>query len=137
MALKLLLIGLFGGVGAISRYLLAGLVHGGYAKLANSTLAITFPLGTLFVNALGCLLIGVAAAVFAGPATVREDLRLAIMVGLLGGFTTFSTFGFETMQFINDGQFSRALTNLLLMNITCLAAVWIGYRITERIVGIA
>ena len=126
---KLLLIALGGAVGSIGRYLLGGWVQ----RLAPG--GGTFPIGTLAVNALGCLLIGILAAAFAGPHLVRDETRLLLMVGILGGFTTFSTFGLETFELINEGDFARAALNIALSLIVCLAAVWIGYRVAERIFG--
>ncbi|MFQ5489907.1 MAG: fluoride efflux transporter CrcB, partial [Phycisphaerae bacterium] len=96
-----------------------------------------FPLGTLTVNVCGCLLIGVLSAFFAGPQLVREEYRVALLVGLLGGLTTFSSFGWETTALINDGQLVRAGLNVLLNNGAGLAAVWLGYRLTEGWVGAA
>jgi fluoride exporter len=125
---KLLLIALGGAFGSVLRYLVAGWMQ----KL----IATPFPLGTLTVNVVGCLCIGVLAAIFAGPHLVREEYRLALTIGVLGGFTTFSTFGLETFEFINDGQWKSALINIALSNLACLVAVWLGYRITERIVGV-
>lgn len=84
---RLALIFLGSGVGSVLRYLLAGSVHR-YAKGS-------FPLGTLAVNLLGCALIGLLAGLFTGPWLIREDYRIAILVGALGGFTTFSIFAFE------------------------------------------
>ena len=105
---KLMVIAVGGGVGAVGRYLLAGW---------------TFPLGTLAVNVFGCLVIGVLGAVFGGPHLIRQEYRLLLMVGLLGGFTTFSTFGLETMAMINEGQFALAGVNVLLSNGLGLLAV--------------
>lgn len=127
MLIKLLCIGAGGGVGAIARYALAGLVHRAFDT--------SFPLGTLVVNALGCLAIGVLGAMFAAPHLVREETRLLLMVGLLGGFTTFSSFGLETFEAINEGNLGRAGLNIALSVIVCLAAVWVGYRVTEHWIG--
>jgi CrcB protein len=124
---RIILIALGGGAGSLLRYFLAG-----WCQRATES---TFPVGTMTVNILGCLCIGVLGAAFAGPHLVREEWRLAAMVGVLGGFTTFSTFGFETFQLFNDGQFGRALLNVLLTNAMCLAAVWAGYRLTEHFAG--
>ena len=124
---KLALIALGGAFGSVMRYLVAGWMQ----RLMENP----FPIGTLAVNLTGCLCIGALAAVFAGPHTWREEYRFALMVGVLGGYTTFSTFGLETFEFINDGQWRHAMLNVLLSNVSCLIAVWAGYRITERIVG--
>jgi CrcB protein len=124
---KLLLIALGGAFGSVMRYLIAGWMQ----RLFENP----FPIGTFTVNVTGCLCVGVLAAYFAGPHLVREEYKLALTVGVLGGFTTFSTFGMETFSYLNEGQWGRAALNVLLTNITCLAAVWIGYRMTERLVG--
>ncbi len=126
--IKLLCIAAGGGAGALCRYALSG--------VCQSASGVMFPIGTLTVNVLGCLLIGILGAVFASPQLVREEIRLFLMIGLLGGFTTFSTFGFETLELMNDRQFSLAAANVALSNTLGLAAVWIGYRMTERVVGV-
>ena len=93
----------------------------------------TFPAGTLAVNVLGCLLIGVlAAAALAGPLAMREDYRLGLMVGVLGGFTTFSAFGLETFSLATKGQTISAIAYIAASVILALLAVWLGYRATER-----
>ena len=126
--LKLLLIALGGGFGSVARYAIAGWVQTASDKL--------FPVGTMVVNVLGCLAIGVLGAIFAGPHSVREEYRLALTIGVLGGFTTFSTFSYETIELLNDGQLAKAAINVLLTNILCLIAAWIGYRLTEHFVGV-
>jgi CrcB protein len=126
LLVKVLLIGAGGALGAVARYGLAGLVQ---------RVSADFPYGTMSVNVLGCLVIGIVGAYFAGPALVREEWRLAILIGLLGGFTTFSTFSFETFQLMNDGAWTRAGANVLLTNFLCLSTTWIGYRLTEHFVG--
>jgi CrcB protein len=84
--LKWGLIALGGGAGAVLRYAAAGWGQ----KLSDGV----FPLGTLIVNVSGCLLIGFLAAAFSGPQLVREEWRMAVLVGFLGSYTTFSTFGY-------------------------------------------
>lgn len=125
---KLLFIAGGSACGGVLRYLLQGwgqrLVEG------------DFPLGTLLGNVLGCLLIGFLNAAFTGPLLIREEYRIALTVGLLGGFTTFSAFGWETFALANDGQGLRALFNLLLSVTLGLAAVWAGYRLAEKWLGV-
>ncbi|MCP4248982.1 MAG: fluoride efflux transporter CrcB [bacterium] len=118
---KLLLIAAGGGVGAVLRYLVAGWGQ----RLGDGS----FPWGTLIVNCSGCLAIGFLAALFAGPHLIREEYRVAILVGLLGAFTTFSTFGWETFALANTGQFALAAVNLVASNGVGLLAVWLGYRV--------
>lgn len=125
---KLLYIALGGGVGSVLRYLLSGW---GQRAVGGER----FPVGTLAVNVLGCLAMGVLGARFALHRG-REEWRLLLLVGLLGGFTTFSSFAFETLALADDGARGRAFTNVLLTNALCLLAVWAGYRAAQRWYGI-
>jgi CrcB protein len=118
---KLLFIALGGAAGSVARYLVA--VQG--QRLSQSM----FPVGTLTVNVLGCLLIGLLGTLFAGPVIVREEYRLALLVGFLGGFTTFSTFGLETFSLVSDREWWLASLNVLGSNVLGLAAVWVGNRL--------
>ncbi len=118
---KLLLIGLGGAGGSMMRYLVGGWMQ----KLSNGV----FPLGTLTVNVVGCFLIGLLNVALLGPFTVREEFRFAILVGVLGGFTTFSSYGWETLSLTNDGQWLAAASNFLLNNVLGFAAAWLGYRL--------
>ena len=124
---KLVWIAAGGGAGSVLRYLVSGWGQ----RLGNGS----FPIGTLIVNVVGCLIIGVLAAAFAGPVLVREEHRMAVMVGVLGGFTTFSTFSYETVGLANEGQFARAGLNILLNNALGLAAAWVGYRLAQKWLG--
>ena len=124
---KVLLVALGGGVGSALRYLVSQWVQ----RLAGETL----PLGTLSVNVIGCLSIGVLAALFASPHAPREAYRLLFAVGVLGGFTTFSAFGMETFLLASENQLFRSGLNLVLTNGLCLSAVWVGYRVAERFVA--
>lgn len=124
---KLALIACGSAAGGVARFLLTGAVH----RLVDTD----FPLGTLVVNVLGCLLIGGLGAVFAGPHLVPEAYRFALAIGVLGGFTTFSSYSLETLNLLNDGQFARAAANVLLSNGLGLVAVWLGYRVVQRWVG--
>lgn len=126
--MKLLMIAAGGAVGALCRYAMAGWAQ----KLAGGT----FPLGTLVVNVSGCILIGVLGGLFAGPHLIREEFRVALLVGFLGALTTFSTFGWETMAQINDGEFGLAALNVILNNGLCLVAVWFSYRLAEKWFGV-
>lgn len=124
---KLILIFVGSGLGGVLRYALGGWVQG----LAGAS----FPTGTLVVNVTGCLAIGFLGAAFAGPVLIREEYRIAILVGLLGGFTTFSTFGRETMALAANREMLLAGLNLLLSNGLGLAAVLLGSRVAERMYG--
>jgi fluoride exporter len=124
---RLALIAAGSALGGVLRYLMQGW---GQALTAGA-----FPIGTLLVNVLGCFLIGFLNAAFTGPRLIREEYRIALTVGILGGFTTFSAFGWETFALANDGQGVRALFNLLLSVTLGLAAVWGGYRLAEAWLG--
>ena len=124
---KLFLIFLGSGLGGVSRYLVSG-----WAQRAGNG---SFPTGTLLVNILGCLAIGFLSAAFASRWLLREEFRIALIIGLIGGFTTFSAFGMETFAMLNDGQRLRAGVNVLLSVVFGLMAVWIGYRVAERWLG--
>jgi CrcB protein len=125
---KLVLIGFGGALGSVLRYLL-----GGWIQRATS---VSFPTGTLFINVSGCFAIGFLGMLFTGPLLIREEYRVAILVGILGGYTTFSTFGRETFMLAGDNQVLYAVTNLLLSNTFGLVAVWLGHRLAEHWFGV-
>jgi fluoride exporter len=124
---RILMVAAGGATGAVLRYLIGGWCQ----KLMNSP----FPIGTLAINVTGCFLIGFLATVFSRYILIRDEYRIAILIGVLGGFTTFSTFGWETFSLINDGQKWHAAANLLLSNVVGLGGVWIGYRLAEKWYG--
>ena len=120
---KILIVGVGGFLGACARYLLSGAaqrLHGG-----------TFPLGTLAVNVLGCLLIGVAMAVAEERSLLGPNARLFIMMGLLGSFTTFSTFGYETVELLRDGELRWALYSAAANFVLGVGAVVAGRFLTK------
>jgi len=116
--MKLLYIGLGGVIGAVLRYVLTGLPHKVYWG--------SFPLGTLFVNLLGSFLIGFGFVIF-GKENMPENLKLFLFIGILGSFTTFSTFMFESMSLFREGDIRFALINLGAANILGLFFVYLGY----------
>jgi len=125
--IKILMIAVGGGAGALLRYLVSGVVH----AVADTP----FPLGTLVVNVIGCFLTGSLGAYFAGPQLVREEVRITLFVGVLGAFTTFSSFSWETLSLAKDGDIRLALVNVVLNNVLALTALWFGYRVTEKWFG--
>ena len=125
---KVLLIFVGSGCGGVLRYAIAGWTQ----KLANGS----FPAGTLLVNLTGCLLVGFLTAAFSGRVLLREEYRVALLVGLLGGYTTFATFGLETFNLLNAGQFARAVANIALSVGVGVIAVWFGYRLAEYWLGV-
>ena len=125
---KLALVALGGGFGSVLRYVLAGWCQ----QLSKGS----FPLGTLAVNVLGCLAIGALKAAFTGSLLIKEEYQIALTIGLLGGFTTFSAFGWETFALANERDWPQAGLNLLLNVGLGLAAVLIGYRLAQKWYGV-
>ena len=125
--LKPVLIFLGAGAGGVLRYWLGGWVQG----VAGPG----FPVGTLVVNVTGCLAIGFLTTLFTGAGLVREEFRAAIIIGILGGYTTFSSFGRETMSLVANGQWTCAGLNVLLSNVLGLGAVWVGIALATRLYG--
>jgi len=126
--LKWLLIAAGSGLGGVLRYAVQGWVQ----RLSNGS----FPTGTLAVNVSSCLVIGFLSGLFAGPQLIREEYRIALTVGVLGGYSTFSTLGLESFNLANDGEFRMALLNMFLSCGLGFAAVWLGYRAAERWLGV-
>jgi len=118
---NLLFIAAAGSIGAVLRYL----VSTGVQSLGLAA----FPLGTLVVNTLGCLAMGFLAATLAESTSLSDAHRLALFVGLLGGFTTFSTYGLETFALLETGAIGPAALNFVLSNALGVLAVWVGYRL--------
>ena len=124
MALRLLLIALGGAVGTLARY-------GAGALLRGASQRGEFPYGTLAVNLVGCFAIGLFSGLFAERWPVREEYRLALIVGVLGGFTTFSSFGWETAAMLRDGHVLRAAANVLAQNVLGVVLVFAGYALAR------
>lgn len=132
------------GVGGALRYLVTGVVQSrvviplealGPSATAPAAQLPAFPVGTLVVNVSGCLLIGVLVVLLAGPSLGREWVRLAVLVGVLGGFTTFSAFGRETFGMIHDGRWPAAMVYVLVSNLAGFGAVWLGHSLATRLYG--
>jgi len=117
--LGIILVGLGSLIGGVLRY---GLSNWTY-KILDSP---WFPYGTLAVNALGCLVIGFLAGMAETRAAFTPEIRLFVFVGLLGGFTTFSSFALETFALARDTQSVAALANIGLQLASGLLAVWAG-----------
>ncbi len=117
---KLLLIGFGGFLGAIARYWLSGLAH----RITHISM---FPIGTFTVNILGCLIIGFLASLVETHNMFSPNMRIFLMIGILGAFTTFSTFSLETFQLIRDSQFILAGFNVILQVVIGFLAVWGGW----------
>lgn len=118
---RLLIVALSGAAGCVLRYLLITWS----ARLG----AAPFPAGTVLVNMLGCLAIGFVAPLLLEAAEPLERMRLAIVVGFLGGFTTFSAFAWETLHLANARRFDLALLNVGLSNGLGLLCAWMGHQV--------
>lgn len=126
MGAQVLWIGLAGAVGAVTRYAIAGWTQ---SVFFSGLSAAVFPWGTLAVNVTGCLLMGVLAPLLIDRSLLRPELRTAILVGFVGAYTTWSTFGYETVNMLNDGQWGRAVANILATNLACLGGLWLAHRL--------
>lgn len=124
---KILIVALGGALGAVARYGLSGLIHRHFKG--------GFPVGTLAVNAVGCLAIGGLLYLVEDRSMLGPRTRLFLAIGILGSFTTFSSFGYETMELLREGAFGMALVNVAGNVILGLGAVWLG-RILLKAVGV-
>ena len=123
---KLMHIAAGGAVGAVTRYLLQGIVQPRES---------VFPWGTWFVNVTGCLLIGFLMAVFTGPYAIRPEYRVGIIAGVLGGYTTFSSFSWEAVQLIEQRQHSLALLYVGTSAVAGMCATLLGVRLSQWLFG--
>ena len=123
--MKLLMAGLGGAAGSMARYLVTGLAH----RLLDTR----FPIGTLAVNAIGCLVIGVLMSLIEDRQLLAPETRVLLMVGLLGGFTTFSAFGYETIQMLRHGDLRFAALNIAANVALGLGAVVAGWMATRAL----
>jgi CrcB protein len=120
---RVLAIAAGGAVGSVLRYWMSAWVH----SLAGRG----FPYGTLAVNVVGCLLMGFLFALFVERLSSDSIVRAGILIGVLGGFTTFSSFSIETFNLLEDGLWLKAGINAGASLVLCLAATWFGV-ITAR-----
>jgi len=127
--LRIALIGLAGLAGTLLRYWLSGVVARRWGE--------TFPAGTLAVNLLGCVLAGLLFYAFEERYEAGETARAALFVGLLGGFTTFSSYGLQTFALLRGGEFLYAAANVLASNLLGLLSVGGGYWLGRLLGGAA
>jgi len=120
---KLFLIGLAGFIGTLSRYWMSGVVARRYGE--------TFPMGTLAVNLVGCFLVGLLFYTLEERFLVNQTARTVVLIGFLGGFTTFSSFGMQTFTLLKDGEVGFAILNITASNFVGLLLVWAGYTVAK------
>jgi len=121
--LDYIFVALGGALGSVSRYWLSGLVANRFGS--------TFPWGTIIVNITGCLFIGFfnTATGTEGQWLVSPVARTFFMIGICGGYTTFSSFSLQTLNLVNDGEWLYAGANILFSVVLCLAGVWLGHAL--------
>ncbi len=125
---KALYVGIGGFIGSVLRYWIGGAVQ----QTANNP---AFPLGTLAVNLVGCLMIGFLSQLADTRGIFTPEARLFVLVGILGGFTTFSSFGNETINLLRGGEGLAAFLNVGIHIFAGLGAVWLGRTLAYWIWG--
>jgi len=126
MIKTILFIAIGGAFGAVMRFLSQATVYELVGK--------TFPYGTLFVNVTGSFLMGLLSIFLVEKFNLSAEWHLAILVGVLGSFTTFSTFSIETLVLFEQGDVFKAMTNILLSIVLCIIAVWGGAYLAKQLV---
>lgn len=126
-ATRLFLVCLGGAVGTGARYLVSG--------WALAVLGPAFPYGTLAVNVIGSLLLGIIMQLGLTTDLLSPTLRLTLATGVMGGFTTYSTFNYETLRYLEEGAWPRAALNVGVTLVTCLLAGIAGVAVARRIAG--
>jgi CrcB protein len=123
--IKLLAIAVGGASGALMRFGMSNGVHLFFGR--------SFPYGTLVVNVLGCLGMGILYVLLLDRISLSMEWRAALQIGLLGAFTTFSTFSIETLLLLENGETLKAMLNVLFSVVFCLAATWAGMILGRQI----
>jgi len=122
--MSILLVFAGGGLGAVMRFLIGPAIQ----SMANG---LAFPIGTFVVNVTGCLIIGALAGLAESRSLFTLELRQFVFVGILGGYTTFSSFGLETFQLLRDGQVLYAVLNVTLQVALGMLLLWLGFSVTR------
>jgi len=125
--IQTLWVALGGAIGSLSRFWLSGIIARGFGE--------TFPWGTLVVNVTGSLTIGFFASISGadGRLLVPPAFRQFFMIGVCGGYTTFSSFSLQTLNLLEDGEWLQAGANILLSVALCLIAVWLGHVCAQQL----
>lgn len=123
--MKLAAVAAGGALGASLRYLVASMTHGIFGH--------DFPYGTLVVNVIGSLIIGYMLVLLPEQEGAVPIVRLLLITGVLGGFTTYSAFSVETLQLMQDGHLTKAGLNIGITLVSCILAVWAGYLVADYV----
>ena len=121
--LNLLLVAIGGAIGSTARYV--------FSQLLQHSTGTLFPIGTFAVNCVGCLVFGAIAGAAEQRVQMAPELRLFLLVGILGGFTTFSSYAFESYALLRDGQFLAASLNIAGQVVAGLAGMWIAMTLSR------
>ncbi len=124
MVTKIFIVGIGGFLGTTLRYLIGGWV----SQLTSES---NFPYGTLTVNIIGCLAIGLLSGLAETRGLLTPEMRLLLLTGVIGALTTFSTFSYETASLVRMGQSLPAMLNLSAQIILGMAAIWAGQRVSQ------
>jgi len=121
--LSYLYVALGGAIGSVGRYWLSGLIA------SSKFFGQSFPWGTIIVNITGCFIIGLfnTLTVAEGRMAASPDLRTFFMIGICGGYTTFSSFSLQTLALVQDGEWFYAAGNVIISVVMCLLGVWLGH----------
>lgn len=122
--MQLLYIGIFGGLGCVARFLVSGWTYALFGR--------GLPYGTLAVNVIGSFLLGVLIVFGLRSTLLSPDLRIGLTVGLMGGFTTFSTFSYETARLLEEGSLWQAGANIILNVFICLLFALLGMHLARH-----
>lgn len=109
---------------------LGTLLRAGCTTLATRLMGVGFPWGTLAVNVAGSLAFGLLVGLARTRGTIAAGLETILLIGLIGGFTTFSSYAFQSMEMLTGGRVVQAVAYLVASNVAALLAVWLGLRIT-------
>lgn len=124
-SLRIILLIVFGALGTLARYGLDGAIQYRVGSV--------FPAGTLTINLLGCLVLGVIGQFGLNHITVSPDLRVGLTIGLMGGFTTFSTFGWDTVRMLEEGEWTKASLYVGASVLGGLVAMMLGMRVGDAL----
>lgn len=112
---------------------IGGALRYGLSSYVNKSQSTIFPIGTLLVNVLGSFVLGIIMFYLSEKEFIGNEFRLFLSVGLCGGFTTFSTFSYETLMLFRDSEFGLAIYNVLLNVVLCLVGIYLAYLISKLI----